>query len=121
MLYSETIHTTIENLRDHEMLNLNYFRFNTRAYRDPKERWQVAAGCLKLFSKVLNEYSPHPSDFVKTSALTNASQDQSMMQQQQPLGKHPGFALLADLLQVCCSSCSMRLYCCLVPAEVEIL
>ena len=74
-----------------------FFRFNTRAYRDPRERWQVASGCLKLFSKVLNEYSPRPTDFAKTNqanSTMNMTQDQTLNQQQQQsvvtVGKHPG-------------------------------
>ncbi len=66
-----------------------FLRFNARAYRDPSEKWELVAACLRLLSKVVSEYVPAPADFAKVS-------------QSEPtpaVGKHPGFFVLLDLFQ----------------------
>ncbi len=65
-----------------------FLKFNARAYRDPSEKWEIVAGCLNFFCKILVEYAPQPADFVKAS------------QSEPPVvGKHPGYFLLLDLFQ----------------------
>ncbi|XP_017067012.1 nuclear pore complex protein Nup205 [Drosophila eugracilis] len=41
-------------------------KFYNRAYKDPAEKWQVGAQCLKLLYYLLATYSPRASDFQKT-------------------------------------------------------
>ncbi|XP_020811947.1 nuclear pore complex protein Nup205 [Drosophila serrata] len=38
-------------------------KFYNRAYKDPAEKWQVGAQCLKLLYFLLATYRPRPSDF----------------------------------------------------------
>jgi len=55
-------------------------RFQTRTYKDPGEKWEVAALCLGLLHKLAAEYQPRVEDF-------------------QGQGHHPGFHILGHLHQ----------------------
>jgi len=67
----------------HLACDLVFLRFNARSYRRPSERWQVAAACLKLFSKLLGNYAPVAGDFTEDI----------------PVGQHPGFLVARDLFR----------------------
>ncbi|XP_046996965.1 nuclear pore complex protein Nup205 [Schistocerca americana] len=45
------------------VINSVFLRFNTRIYKNPKEKWEVAKGCVKLFVKLLSQYEPQEEDF----------------------------------------------------------
>lgn len=57
-------------------------RFQTRTYKEPGEKWEVAALCLGLLHKLVAEYQPRVEDF--------QGQVQSL---------HPGFHILQHLHQ----------------------
>ena len=40
-----------------------FLKFNTRTYKSPGEKWQVAEACLTLIHKLLTEYEPAPEHF----------------------------------------------------------
>lgn len=40
-----------------------FLKYNSRAYRNPEERWVIANKCLKLLEKFLMQYEPQASDF----------------------------------------------------------
>ncbi len=67
-----------------------FLRFNTRAYRDPGEKWAVAGECLNIFKKILDDYYPQAVDFAKKH---------STGVDHQTVGKHPGFFIMVDLQQ----------------------
>ncbi|CAG2067615.1 unnamed protein product, partial [Timema podura] len=46
------------------IMNSVFLRFNTRTYKNPGEKWEVANGCLKLLVKFVAQYEPHFEDFV---------------------------------------------------------
>nr|CAD7442555.1 unnamed protein product [Timema bartmani] len=46
------------------IMNSVFLRFNTRTYKNPGEKWEVANGCLKLLVKFVSQYEPHFEDFV---------------------------------------------------------
>nr|CAD7434744.1 unnamed protein product [Timema monikensis] len=46
------------------IMNSVFLRFNTRTYKNPGEKWEVANGCLKLLVKFVTQYEPHLEDFV---------------------------------------------------------
>ncbi|XP_033629784.1 nuclear pore complex protein Nup205-like [Asterias rubens] len=41
-----------------------FLKYKWRAYRDPGEKWEVAAGVTSIFCKILQDYTPQPQDFV---------------------------------------------------------
>ncbi|XP_038064864.1 nuclear pore complex protein Nup205-like [Patiria miniata] len=41
-----------------------FLKYRWRAYRDPGEKWEVAAGVTEIFCKLLQDYEPQPQDFV---------------------------------------------------------
>lgn len=45
------------------ILSSVFLKFNTRSYKNPEEKWQVASLCLTLIEKFLNKYEPQESDF----------------------------------------------------------
>ncbi|XP_033102050.1 nuclear pore complex protein Nup205-like isoform X2 [Anneissia japonica] len=49
----------LEFLRDQVFL-----KFHTRAYRDTKEKWEVASKSLKIFHKLLRDHDPSIEDFM---------------------------------------------------------
>ncbi|XP_017786279.1 PREDICTED: nuclear pore complex protein Nup205 [Nicrophorus vespilloides] len=49
------------------MINSVFLKFNSRSYKNQTEKWQVAALCLKLFSKFLSQYEPAAGDFPNVS------------------------------------------------------
>ena len=61
-----------------------FLKFPARTYRDPGEKWAVAAAALQLLHKLLAEYTPRPEDFQGGG---------------QGVGLHPGFHLLCHLHQ----------------------
>ena len=61
-----------------------FLKFQSRTYRDPGERWQVAAACLHLLHKLVAEYQPRAEDFAGG---------------QPGLGLAPGFYILCHLHQ----------------------
>ncbi|XP_066588183.1 nuclear pore complex protein Nup205-like isoform X2 [Prorops nasuta] len=46
------------------LVNTVFLRFNTRSYKNPAEKWEVAETCLKIFSKLIRQYEPVIDDFV---------------------------------------------------------
>ncbi|KAG8041529.1 hypothetical protein G9C98_002822 [Cotesia typhae] len=46
------------------IINTVFLRFNTRSYKNPKEKWLVADACLKIFNKLIAQYEPNVEDFV---------------------------------------------------------
>ncbi|XP_034945477.1 nuclear pore complex protein Nup205 [Chelonus insularis] len=46
------------------IINTVFLRFNTRSYKNPGEKWQVADLCLNIFYKLLTQYEPNIEDFV---------------------------------------------------------
>jgi len=61
-----------------------FLKFNTRTYKDPGEKWDVAASCLSILHKLLSEYEPLPEHF---DGPSNA------------IGHHPGFYIMSHLHQ----------------------
>ncbi|XP_063977715.1 nuclear pore complex protein Nup205 [Diachasmimorpha longicaudata] len=47
----------------HFIINTVFLRFNTRSYKNPAEKWQVADACLKIFYKLISHYEPKVEDF----------------------------------------------------------
>ncbi|XP_067003269.1 nuclear pore complex protein Nup205 [Anabrus simplex] len=45
------------------IVNSVFLRFNTRSYKHPEEKWEVAKSCLHLLCKLLMQYKPQASDF----------------------------------------------------------
>ncbi|KAK7872950.1 hypothetical protein R5R35_004260 [Gryllus longicercus] len=45
------------------IVNSVFLRFNTRSYKNPEEKWDVAHKCLKLLKKFLAQYNPDIMDF----------------------------------------------------------
>ncbi|XP_002740701.1 nuclear pore complex protein Nup205 [Saccoglossus kowalevskii] len=41
-----------------------FLKFNTRAYRNPADKWQVAADVLEILLKLLRDYRPQAEDFI---------------------------------------------------------
>lgn len=46
------------------IIGMVFLRFNTRSYKNPAEKWEVANLCLKIFIKLLRQYEPAAEDFV---------------------------------------------------------
>ena len=46
------------------IINAVFLRFNTRSYKNPAEKWEVANSCLKIFLKLLKQYEPAVEDFI---------------------------------------------------------
>ncbi|XP_064627986.1 nuclear pore complex protein Nup205-like [Lineus longissimus] len=63
-----------------------FLKFNTRAYKNPAEKWAVAVGALELFHKLLLQYEMVPEDFVDTHADMQVG------------GKSPGYSLMIHLM-----------------------
>nr|XP_054774519.1 nuclear pore complex protein Nup205-like [Lytechinus pictus] len=40
-----------------------FLKFRTRAYRNPAEKWEVAAAVTKILCKLLASHEPHPEEF----------------------------------------------------------
>ncbi|XP_076547849.1 nuclear pore complex protein Nup205 isoform X1 [Osmia lignaria lignaria] len=47
----------------HFIINTVFLKFHTRSYKNPAEKWEVAEGCLKIFSKLIKQYEPAVEDF----------------------------------------------------------
>lgn len=48
----------------HFIINTVFLRFNTRSYKNPAEKWEVANACLKIFFKLIKQYEPTVEDFI---------------------------------------------------------
>ncbi|KAF7393195.1 nuclear pore complex protein Nup205 [Vespula maculifrons] len=48
----------------HFLINIVFLRFHTRSYKNAAEKWKVANGCLKIFSKLIKQYEPSLEDFM---------------------------------------------------------
>lgn len=46
------------------IINTVFLRFNTRSYKNPGEKWEIASGCLRIFHKLIKQYEPLVEDFV---------------------------------------------------------
>jgi hypothetical protein len=58
-------------------------RFHARAYKRPDEKWEVGTAALKIIYSLLSDYQPSEQDL-----------------DEKPGNKHPGFHIMADLMQV---------------------
>ncbi|XP_076058270.1 nuclear pore complex protein Nup205 isoform X2 [Oratosquilla oratoria] len=67
-----------------------FFRHDSRTYKDVKEQWKVARGCLMIFLEILQDYTPSPVD---VAVGTGSDQGLSTEPHQ------PGYVLLVDLVQ----------------------
>ena len=67
-----------------------FLRFNTRAYKNVVEKWEISTGCLKIMQKLLLDYTPHSSDFKRPGPQQDLTS---------PIGRHPGFYIMIHLLQ----------------------
>ncbi|XP_078046128.1 nuclear pore complex protein Nup205 isoform X1 [Augochlora pura] len=47
----------------HFIINTIFLKFHTRSYKNLAEKWEVAEGCLKIFSKLVKQYEPTVEDF----------------------------------------------------------
>ncbi|XP_076648855.1 nuclear pore complex protein Nup205 isoform X3 [Halictus rubicundus] len=47
----------------HFIINTIFLKFHTRSYKNLSEKWEVAEGCLKIFSKLVKQYEPTVEDF----------------------------------------------------------
>ncbi|XP_031849346.1 nuclear pore complex protein Nup205 isoform X2 [Nomia melanderi] len=47
----------------HFIINTIFLKFHTRSYKNLAEKWIVAEGCLKIFSKLIKQYEPTVEDF----------------------------------------------------------
>ncbi|KAF7266032.1 hypothetical protein GWI33_020609 [Rhynchophorus ferrugineus] len=50
------------------IVNSVFLKYNSRSYRNPEEKWDVALMCLRLFEKFLTQYDPKVSDFPQNTA-----------------------------------------------------
>jgi len=66
-------------IQDHVLL-----KFHSRTYKNQEEKWEVAASCLALLNKFVEEYEPVADDF--QGGNNN-------------IGLHPGFCILSHLHQ----------------------
>ncbi|XP_014204256.1 nuclear pore complex protein Nup205 [Copidosoma floridanum] len=48
----------------HFVINSVLLRFDTRSYRNPAEKWQVANACLHILLKLANQYEPAPENLL---------------------------------------------------------
>ena len=70
------------------IINTVFLRFNTRSYKNPGEKWEVANACLKILFKLLKQYEPMVEDFIGCkvelqggeSTTVNASPGYHLMQ-----------------------------------------
>ncbi|XP_070580305.1 nuclear pore complex protein Nup205-like [Ptychodera flava] len=76
----------LEFLRD-----MVFLKFNTRAYRNPSEKWQVSAAVLEILYKMLRDYTPQSEDFIEQQV---EMQGGGMVAANKP----PGYNLLVHLL-----------------------
>ncbi|XP_058800977.1 nuclear pore complex protein Nup205 isoform X2 [Phymastichus coffea] len=90
------------------IINTVFLRFNTRSYKNPSEKWEVAHACLKILSKLLQRYEPSVEDFVGCkielqggeSMVINASPGYHLMTQ-----LHSNTELLRNLLYILEEGC----------------
>jgi len=66
-------------IQDHVLL-----KFHSRTYKNQAEKWEVAASCLGLLNKFVEEYEPNAEDFQGVNGN---------------VGLHPGFCILSHLHQ----------------------
>ena len=67
-----------------------FLRFNTRAYKNVAEKWEISTGCLRIIQKLLVDYSPLATDFNRPGHQQDLTS---------PVGRHPGFYIMIHLLQ----------------------
>ncbi len=67
-----------------------FLKFHTRTYKNAAEKWEVSAGCLAIFKKLLDGYDPAVGDFGTGSSAAAAAAT---------VGRHPGFHMMVNLLQ----------------------
>ncbi|KAG1674320.1 Nuclear pore complex protein Nup205 [Nymphon striatum] len=68
-----------------------FLKFNTRAYKDPVEKWLVAEDCLKVLHKLLLEHQPSIGHFVDN--VTELQSGGSAV-----ANKNPGHSIMMHLL-----------------------
>ncbi|XP_074656294.1 nuclear pore complex protein Nup205-like [Tubulanus polymorphus] len=49
-----------------------FLKFQTRAYKDPGEKWLIAAKCLEIFHKLLTQYEILPENFTEQTTDVQA-------------------------------------------------
>lgn len=74
----------------HFIINTVFLRFNTRSYRNPAEKWQVAKSCLKIFYKLAAQYEPSVEDFVGCKVELHAGETTVV-------NPEPGYHLMTQL------------------------
>lgn len=65
-------------------------RFDTRSYRNPAEKWQLASTCLHILLKLVRQYEPVPEDFLGCRLELQAEEIS-------PLNSPPGYHILSQL------------------------
>ncbi|XP_031788663.1 nuclear pore complex protein Nup205 isoform X2 [Nasonia vitripennis] len=91
------------------IINTVFLRFNTRSYKNPSEKWEVADACLKILFKLLKQYEPAVEDFVGCKVelqggemtVVNASPGYHIMTQ-----LHSNTELLRVILYILDEGCS---------------
>lgn len=91
------------------IINTVFLRFNTRSYKNPVEKWEVANLCLKILKKLLKQYVPAVEDFIGRKAelhggettLTNALPGYHLMTQ-----LHSNTELLRVILYIIDEGCN---------------
>lgn len=66
------------------IVNSVFLKFNSRNYKNPSEKWEIAALCIKLFDKFLTVYEPEGTDFPNIN-------------KQNEFNSPPGFHLMLQL------------------------
>ncbi|XP_011495942.1 PREDICTED: nuclear pore complex protein Nup205 [Ceratosolen solmsi marchali] len=93
----------------HFIINTVFLRFNTRSYKNPSEKWDVANACLKILFKLLKQYELTIEDFVGCkvelqggeSTMVNASPGYHLMTQ-----LHSNTELLRIILYILDEGCN---------------
>lgn len=64
-----------------------FMKFDSRSYRDPMEKWKVAASVLEILHKLLKNYNVNKEDFIRATGDAESGT------------KHPGFTLLIHMMK----------------------
>ncbi|KAL9646232.1 hypothetical protein ABK040_009919 [Willaertia magna] len=72
---------------------------NKRYYKDPSEKWLVAKACLQIIFRLLNRYTPNPTDFTAPITRMEDEDNRKNTPVSNVMEKPPGFQLMSDMLR----------------------